>query len=432
MREFARCSEADYQDLENLLSDGQLYIYKNRELPPGCLPSRTRVGFEKDGPFYVLYIDNGISTTIQDPDFAAWIQTGVVRFASLDDMEEFWHRIGTLFGEPVEAQCIEDHHFVIDRERLHAIQKESNQPRTVWPEEIAQQLKQQIYGQEEAINQLAEGIALNRMKRRARPYVALLLGPPATGKTDTAKNLAEVLSTVYEQDYGFIHIDCNTYRMEHSVQSLLGAPLSYTGSDKPTPLEAVRVNPFTLILFDEVEKAHENLLVALMQALDQGELALNNARPAIDLTHCIILFTSNLAIDMKAYERASDYERDEMLKDRFTEYCHRPEISRRITDYMVFRNLDDDAAADVLIKFTQRALDDYGARLHHIDEELVAAFLSSKTKYGATEIDKRISRAIGKYINTRHDIGVIRGKYVDINGTPQNIEIDVVGNLQET
>lgn len=448
MRRFSQSTKADYEELDMILSDGQLHVFNNRELPQGCNLRKTRIGFEKDGDVYTLYVDTGLKTSVNNEDFALLLKKGELKFVGLDDLMSFFASIKILFEDintsedgssreqSTESECgtikpaseegIYTNHAVVDRQKLEEINNERNQIKEVWPEDISSALKRQIYGQDRAIDALAEGIATNYMRNSEKIYVALLLGPPAAGKTETGKLLPEILSGLYGRDYGFIKIDCNTYKREHTIHSILGAPPSYVGSGKPTLLDPIRKNPYHVVLFDEIEKAHEDLLVALMEALDTGFLSMADNSPKIDMNKCIVLFTSNIPIDMDVYNCASEYEKNEMCKDTFTKHCGRPEVSRRIRDFMVFDPVSEDAKVDIIIKFSKRVLADYGAELFHIDENLMSDFLKFRTKYGASEIGNYVERAISRSIIKSRNRNIVAGKKIYMKGVPEDIVLEEV------
>lgn len=448
MRRFSQSTKEDYEELDMILSDGQLHVFNNRELPVGCNPRKTRIGFEKEEGIYTLYVDTGVETNINNEDFVLLLRNGELKFVGIDDLMSFFTATKVLFDvNSSESSDYGEHSFkesetsteitsteekiqvnnaVIDRKKLEEINKERNQIKEVWPEDISSALKKQIYGQDRAIDALAEGIATNYMRNSEKVYVALLLGPPAAGKTETGKLLPEILSGLYGRDYGFIKIDCNTYKREHTIHSILGAPPSYVGCGKPTLLDPIRKNPYHVVLFDEIEKAHEDLMVALMEALDTGFLSMADNSPKIDMNKCIVLFTSNIPMDMKAYNGASEYEKNEMCKDVFTKHCGRPEVSRRIRDFMVFDPVSDDAKIDIIIKFSKRVLADYGAELFHIDESLMSDFLKFRTKYGASEIGNYVERSISRAIIKSRNRNVVAGKKIYMKGIPEDIVLEVV------
>ena len=210
------------------------------------------------------------------------------------------------------------------------------------------------------------------------------------------------------------------------VQRFLGSPPGYVGhGTSGTILEPVRSNPYHVILIDEIEKAHPKVLVALMEAMDTGLLGMADNSSSIDLRHCILLFTSNISVDAKAYKEASDLERAELCKDAFTRHCGKPEISRRIQDFLVFVPLSEEAQIRVIIKFARKALSNYDAELARIDEGLMADFLRCKTKYGAAELGNRVTRAIGRQLLRQREPDLIRGKRLLLTGTMEEMAFEL-------
>lgn len=113
-----------------------------------------------------------------------------------------------------------------------------------------------------------------------------------------------------------------------------------------------------------------------------------------------------------------------MCKDVFTKHCGRPEVSRRIRDFMVFDSVSDDAKVDIIIKFSKRALADYGAELFHIDENLMSDFLKFRTKYGASEIGNYVERAISRAIIKSRNRNIVVGKKIYMKGVPEDIVLE--------
>ena len=111
-----------------------------------------------------------------------------------------------------------------------------------------------------------------------------------------------------------------------------------------------------------------------------------------------------------------------MCKDAFTRHCGRPEISRRIQDFLVFRPLSEEAEVDVIVKFARQALGNYDAELGRIDAGLMADFLKHKTKYGASELGNYVSRAIGRRMLRDRRLDLVRGKRLLLSGTVENLE----------
>lgn len=429
MKKFAFASMEEFDDLDAILSDGQLHVYYNRELPKGCNPGFARIGFERSENGYVVMTDRGIQSEKYENPMDILLKEGEIRFCCMKDMAEFFHAIQPLFlNEDVSENGIrkaESARSVIDRKKLRAITEEECARKTIWPEEIADPIKQKVFGQDAAIDALAEAITINQMKKQEKLLVLAFLGPPATGKSTVGRALAEVMSKLSGNRYGFIEISANEYTQEHMIQKFLGAPPGYVGYGQKTVLEPVRKNEHHIILMNEIEKSHEKILLALMEAMDTGFLGMADNSPAINLNHCILLFTSNLPIDIAQYGAASDFERSEMCKDAFTKHCGRPEISRRIQDFMVFEPLSEEAKVDVIIKFAKEALEDMGAELVRIDEHLMADFLKYKTKYGASELGNYVTRAIGRRMLKNRKPDLVTGKKVMVYGTVDNIEFGI-------
>lgn len=453
MKEFAYGTQAQFDNLEQLLSDGQCHVYHNCILPEGCTPKTTRLGFEKQGDVYILYIDKNISCTIDNPEFRQLLERGETKFICLEDMISFLHSLQPLFPmngpempdvpvvttTPVSPPCAvvtqpatnttaqeEDDEPAVDKEKLREIRAETAAPKTVWPEEIAQRLKKVVFGQDEVINELSKKVVINRMRQDKKLLTIALMGPTGTGKSETGRRLADVLSEVYETPFGFININGNQMVGDHSVHSFFGAPPGYVGYGKPTLLEPVRKNPNHVIMIDEIEKSNETLLVGLMEAIDKGVLDMADNSAGIDLNSCILLFTSNIPVDMKAYREASSFERNELCRDAFTKHCKRPEISGKIGNFLVFDSLHDEARADVIIKFIRQELRGYNLRLKTVDPHLMNDFISHETSYGARPLMALVSDALGEQLLAKRMLETLKGKRVSMRGTIDNIEFEVI------
>ena len=444
MREFANITEEDKNDLESLLSDRMLHIYKNRILPSSCSKQTARIGIEKHPENHIekykLYIDEDITANTSNADFNRWLERGELSFLSIDDLAEFLRSLMPLFIQETElvpqnttvdptaaGTSVIDraHDDIVDKNKVEEITNAAVTRKPVWPEEIAEPLKMKIFGQELAINSLAEAISMNLMRKNSKILVVAFMGPPGVGKSETGRSLAEVMTNVTGKQYGFINLFGSQYEEEHTIHTFLGSPPSYVGHRDPTAFDPVRNNPCHVILIDEIEKAHPKVLIALMEAMDTSTLMLADNTAPIDLSHCILIFTSNLPIDVQKYKEASVYERDEMCKDVFTKHCQRPEISRRIREFMVFTDLSSTARVDVVIKFAKQALDNYDAVLKHIDEHLIVEFLKLETKYGASEIGNYVEKAISRKIIESKQADLVRGKYISINGPLKEISFDI-------
>ena len=198
-------------------------------------------------------------------------------------------------------------------------------------------LHERVVGQEEAVTAVSEAILRARagIKDPNRPIGSFIfLGPTGVGKTELAKTLAEAL---FDDERSMIRIDMSEYMEKHSVARLIGAPPGYVGYDEGGQLtEAVRRRPYSVILLDEIEKAHRDVFNVLLQILDDGRLTDGKGR-VVNFKNTVIIMTSNLGsheILNKNYEEAQAAVKD-ILKDYF-----RPEFLNRVDDIIVFRALE--------------------------------------------------------------------------------------------
>ena len=453
MKEFAFGSDVQFENFDQMLQDNQCHVYNGCVLPEGCIPKNARIGFEKNTKgHYIMYIDKGITSETGNTDFNSFIEKGEIRFICCDDMVSFLRGLQPLFESDVRqdipqvavvqnqiandqieqevaaAGSVQDEPAapVYDPDRVKKLKAEEEAQKMVWPEEIAGPLKKKIFGQNDVIDEIAEQIVINHMGKEKTILVITLIGPTATGKSETAKSLAKVLSDVYETPYGCIELKSNEFHDEASVARLFGASPGYIGYGKDTALHAVRKNKKQVIVFDEIEKGHLRLLDALMEAIDTGFLGMADNSEPIDLRECILFFTSNIPIDMKKYMALSKLDREEMCRDEFTKHCQRPEISGKIGNFVVFNELSFDASADILVKFVREELDNYNLTLVAIDEHLMLEFLKYQTKYGARGIRGRVKKTVGAQLLRERRKDALQNKKVRMTGTIDNIVFEIV------
>ena len=197
-------------------------------------------------------------------------------------------------------------------------------------------LHQRVIGQDEAVDVVSDAIIRARagIKDPARPIGSFIfLGPTGVGKTELAKTLAEVL---FDDERSMIRIDMSEYMEKHSVARLIGAPPGYVGYDEGGQLtEAVRRRPYSVILLDEIEKAHRDVFNVLLQILDDGRLTDGKGR-VVSFKNTVIIMTSNLGSDAILTKEFGEAEETvhAMLKEYF-----RPEFLNRIDDIVVFKAL---------------------------------------------------------------------------------------------
>ncbi|MEG1252634.1 MAG: AAA family ATPase [Erysipelotrichaceae bacterium] len=210
---------------------------------------------------------------------------------------------------------------------------------------LKDELEKRVVGQDEALNLVSDAILRSKaqIQDEHRPIGSFLfLGPTGVGKTEVAKALAQQL---FDSEAHIIRIDMSEYMEKHSVSRLIGAPPGYVGYEEGGQLsEAVRRNPYSIILFDEVEKAHPDIFNVLLQILDDGRIT-DSKGVCVDFKNTILIMTSNLG---------SQYAYDENRNDKYMEEVKqyfKPEFINRIDEIVVFNALDDDMMNKIAHKF---------------------------------------------------------------------------------
>ena len=215
-------------------------------------------------------------------------------------------------------------------------------------------LHQRVVGQDEAVKAVSEAVVRARagIKDPSRPIGSFIfLGPTGVGKTELAKTLAEVL---FDDERNMVRIDMSEYMEKHTVSRLIGAPPGYVGYDEGGQLtEAVRRRPYSVILLDEIEKAHADVFNVLLQVLDDGRLTDGHGR-IVDFKNTLIIMTSNLGSSeiMKAQGNLDREKIQQMLMNFF-----RPEFLNRVDDIVVFKALTSEQLHGI-VKLILRELGD--------------------------------------------------------------------------
>ncbi|GBF52417.1 ClpB protein [Microcystis sp. 0824] len=278
---------------------------------------------------------------------------------------------------------------------------------------LEEELHESVIGQEEAVTAVAEAIQRSRagLSDPNRPTASFIfLGPTGVGKTELAKALARNL---FDTEEALVRIDMSEYMEKHSVSRLMGAPPGYVGYDEGGQLtEAIRRRPYSVILFDEIEKAHPDVFNVMLQILDDGRLT-DSQGHLVDFKNTIIIMTSNIG-SQYILDVAGDESRYEEMQARVMEAMRnsfRPEFLNRIDETIIFHSLQK-AQLRSIVKLQIGNLSD---RL--IEQKLALKFADIALDYLA-EIGydpvygaRPLKRAVQRYVETPIAKAILRGEF---------------------
>jgi ATP-dependent Clp protease ATP-binding subunit ClpB len=295
-------------------------------------------------------------------------------------------------------------------------------------------LHQRVVGQDEAVRLVADAVirARSGIKDPRRPIGSFIfLGPTGVGKTELAKTLAQSL---FDSEDNLIRIDMSEYMERHNVSRLIGAPPGYVGYEEGGQLtEAVRRKPYSVILFDEIEKAHHDVFNVLLQILDDGRVTDSQGR-TVDFKNTVIIMTSNIGSQhllegMTPSGEISEKARDAVLRELRSHF--RPEFLNRVDDIVLFRTLtlpEIERIVDLQTEDLRKRLADRGIRLELSEPaRVLVARQGFDPVYGARplkrflqhELESKIGRAL--IAGDVHDGALLR---VDVKGGALAVEIE--------
>lgn len=257
--------------------------------------------------------------------------------------------------------------------------------------EVEKHLKESVIGQDKALNALAKAIKRNKagLNEDSKPIGSFLfLGPTGVGKTQSAKALAKFL---FDDEKAMIRFDMSEFMEKHSVSRLLGAPPGYIGHEEGGELtEAVRRKPYSVILFDEIEKAHKDVFNILLGILDDAR-ATDSKGVSVDFKNTIIILTSNIA--SSAIMNLKGKEQEEAVKAELKNFF-KPEFLNRLDDIITFNPLGENEAYEIvklLFKDLQKSLENKGLKASLSDE--AAKFIAKEgfdEDFGARPLKRAI------------------------------------------
>ncbi len=298
---------------------------------------------------------------------------------------------------------------------------------------LEEQLHQRVIGQDEAVSAVANAIRRSRagIQSENRPVGSFIfMGPTGVGKTELAKSLAEIL---FNDEHAMVRIDMSEYMEQHAVARLIGAPPGYVGYDEGGQLtEAVRRRPYSIILFDEIEKAHPDVFNVMLQILDDGRLTDSKGR-VVNFKNTIIIMTSNVGSQfiMEASEKKSEKTALALrLKEELVKHF-RPEFLNRIDDIVTFEALSKNhlhKIVDVQLLDMQKRLLEKGISIELTEK--AKEYLSNKgfdPAFGA----RPLKRIIQKELLDPLAMKILSGELTQQAGDIKKVKVDVIkGALQ--
>lgn len=293
-------------------------------------------------------------------------------------------------------------------------------------------LHKRVIGQDIAVKSVANAIRRSRagLSDPNRPIASFMfMGPTGVGKTELGKTLAEFL---FNTENALIRIDMSEYMEKHAVSRLVGAPPGYVGYEEGGQLsEAVRRRPYSVVLFDEIEKAHQDVFNILLQLLDDGRITDSQGR-TVSFTNCVIIMTSNigspLILDTLRNTTDSKDAVYEVMKKQVTEIARqtfRPEFLNRIDEYIVFQPLDSteiNRIVEIQLDRVKNRLMQQKIHLQYMPEAVEhLGSLGFDPNYGA----RPVKRVIQQMVENEIALGVLKGDFkeddtviVDVSSVP--------------
>jgi ATP-dependent Clp protease ATP-binding subunit ClpB len=284
---------------------------------------------------------------------------------------------------------------------------------------LEEQLHKRVIGQDEPITAVANAVRRARagLQDENKPIGSFIfLGPTGVGKTELSRALAEFL---FDDENAMIRIDMSEYMEKHTVSRLIGAPPGYVGYEEGGQLsEAVRRKPYSVVLFDEIEKAHRDVFNVLLQVLDDGRITDGQGR-TVDFKNTVIIMTSNIGSHY-IMEESSREARERLVMDALRQHFP-PEFLNRIDDIIIFDRLTEDELkkiVEIQLKRLVRRLENQKITLELSD---AAKALVASHGYDPVNGARPLKRAIQKYILDPLSMDILEGKIHE----GQTIKVDV-------
>ena len=460
LSDFAGASEQDYHGLQqriDTLPARQAYKFDDCKLPARCTPPHAIVGLHKESNRYGMFIEGNIRYSGDNQAMTALCQDSHLFFNSFEEMKRFFQTLPSEQDSP--EKNTEDQADGYDTEIVLPPQPPT--PSVSDCKTIQREMGKYIIGQEKAVETIAHQVALHLNKSNPKnPSSIVVYGPPGTGKSEAAKALPKILSRLGQHEYATVWTELNTFTEAHSVYRLIGSPPGYVGYDDKPVFEAVTNNPYTIFVFDELDKAHPEVLKTFMSILDEGRCAsrkeLADHSREFDFRHCIFFFTSNFrlgekknkpgigfslsddisdiscnndAVEISYREKTPPednldtvtkrvYRDTEAARKAFVEAGVLREIASRFGCFVEFQDLTQEAKVRILAKQVIETGFEYDIRLTYIASAILQSLMDASMSESALTVRSYKSVIEGYLATAFAEAGVRhKGQAVRLEGT---------------
>ena len=291
---------------------------------------------------------------------------------------------------------------------------------------MEEKLSQRVIGQDEALTAVANAVRRARagLQDPNRPIGSFIfLGPTGVGKTETARALAEFL---FDDERAMVRLDMSEYMEKHAVARMIGAPPGYVGYEEGGQLtEAVRRRPYSVILFDEIEKAHSDVFNVLLQILDDGRLTDSKGR-TVDFKNTVLIMTSNLGSrEIQAAEGDEKQVREAVLQELRLNF--KPEFLNRVDDVVIFKQLSREQIGEIIDVQLERLRNTLKERGISLVLDQSARELLAREGYDPSYGARPLKRAIQTLIQNPLAVKILRGEMLP----GQTIKVSASGDKME-
>jgi hypothetical protein len=413
-----RLTDAQWLDIDRQ-AERSCVVFTGHRLPPGCTPTAGRIGIEPAGEgSRTLLVERGLRYAGQDAGVATWLSSGSRTFPGILELRRWLAAVlspaapvpadggpegGAPSGAPPAGPALSGRRGrraadeLVD---LRQVQAPAPRRARVDAAELAALLRRQVAGQDLAVEQVAVHVARHVAKSAPRrPMTMLVSGPTGVGKTLMAGVLAEALGEVTGDPWPLLRIDGNEFTEPHTVARLVGAPPGYRGHGEGGDLAStLAAAPRSVVLIDEVDKAHPDVLRVLMNLMDAGRLGRGSGPAGCDARPAVLIFTSNAVTDGRgASDLGGTGDRPSLVAQRVS-----PEIAARITTLVSFAPLGLEGRARVAVLAVSRVAESYGVELTSVDPALVSRLLRADVDegFGARTLEYLVERELGEAFAT--------------------------------